>query len=109
MGLLLSMFGECLGFHEGTDNERTPLFEDNGDGDRLRLFNEMISKVSKMEHDIERMNIYEGNTNDRIKYLEKRMDALGNALTGSVLQEPDLNSEHDQVVESRLSDVVNDV
>ena len=91
MGLLLSMFGECLGFREGTGDERTPLFEDNGD--RLRLFNEMIEKISNIENNMERVLMYKVNADDRIKYLEKRMDALGNALTGSVLQEPDLEDD----------------
>ena len=113
MGSLLTIFSECLGYDSyepgsRNSNDRIPLLvQNNLDNIRNSVetsnqtstnnHNELKERVSELEQNFKILGNEtkkkEFNVDSRIGYLEKRMDALGNALNGSVMQDIDLQSE----------------
>lgn len=107
MGSMFSLFYECIGGENDSSdsNESLPLLYQNS----LNVCNDNINKIQEtmnlqyesfkdlfrkdLEKEKEISKKRDKILKNRVSYLEKRMDALGNAFNGSILQDIDLSSE----------------
>lgn len=100
MGSLFSLFSECIGSENDSDSpdisNQEPLLSINQlnsletriESNRIK-YESLSEKIEEINQNIQKRD---SKIKDRVGYLEKRMDALGYALNGSMIQEPDLAS-----------------